>query len=119
MAEELLEDRVKKIEETLQSLAGMPAQLSTLEGRVSALDGRVGKVELQIVQLRTEMRDGFSAVLEVVESSSKATQTLYDENRNETRTLFGDLKNEMRATRTQMRALHEDLVDRIKLLGSH
>ena len=47
--------RVEMLEESVQSLKQLP-------DRVSALEVRVGAVESQIVQLRGEMRDGFSAV---------------------------------------------------------
>lgn len=130
MAEDLLEDRVKRVEETFGKLVRLPDRMDGLGLRMDGLDrrmdgldrrlqgveGRVGQVEWQIVQLRTDMGDGFSAVLEVIDSSSKATQALYDDGRREVRDLFGDLKNEVRATRTQMLALHEDLVERIKSL---
>ena len=121
MAQDLLEDRVKKLEKALESLADVPRQLTGLGDRVEGLADRVTKVESQIVQLRTDTRDGFTAVLEVVDSSSKATQKLYDDGRDEMRKLFGDLKGELKEdiaqTRTDMRMLHEDLVERIKVLG--
>jgi uncharacterized protein YicC (UPF0701 family) len=111
-----LEDRVKELEESVKSLGQVPGQIVELRDRVT-------NVESQIVQLRREMGDGFTAVLEVIQSSSDATQKLLDNTRLEARTLFGglkdDLTNEIRATRTQMRALHEDLVERIKTLGKH
>jgi len=128
VAEELLEDRVKKLEKALEPLAEAPGQLTRLDERVERIEvrterieGRVTNVESQIVQLRTEMRVGFSAasrvlgdtrssLLEVIDSSARATQKLYDEGREEMRKLFA-------ATHTQMRALHEDLVERIKVLG--
>jgi hypothetical protein len=118
VAEELLEERVKKLERALESLAEVPKQLTRLGERVEKVEDRVTNVESQIVQLRTEMRDGFSAVLEVVDSSSKATQTLYDEGRKGTRELLTDLRKDVVQTLgTEMRVLHEDLVERIKVLG--
>ena len=90
------EDRVKKLEKALESLAEVPRQLTGLGDRVEGLADRVTKVESQIVQLRTDTRDGFTAVLEVVDSSSKATQKLYDDGRDEMRKLFGDLKGELK-----------------------
>ena len=121
MAEELLDDRVKKLEKTVQGLAELPAQVGQLDHRVRRLRRRVMRVEWQIVQLRTDMRVECSAVrreagerrdaiLEVIESSSKATQRLYDDGREEMRQLF-------RETHSQMRTLHEDLVSRIALIG--
>ncbi len=113
MAEELLEERVKKLEKSLESLAEVPSQLTRLgerveriEARTERIEGRVTNVESQISQLRSDMRVGFSAasrevggtrdaILEVIDSSSKATQKLYDEGREELRKQFGDLKGEM------------------------
>jgi hypothetical protein len=122
VAEELLEERVKKLERALESLAEVPGQLTRLGDHVGGLEGRVTKVESQISQLRSDIQVGFSAagrdlgdtrdaILEVIDSSSQATQKLYDDGRKEMRQLFKE-------TNTQMRVLHEDLVERIKLLGS-
>jgi len=132
VAEELLEDRVKKLERTLESLAEVPKHLTGLGQRVERIEasterieGRVTNVELQISQLRTDMRVGFSAagralgdtreaILEVIDSSSKATQKLYDEGQRR----LEDVKKEIILTLgTEMRVLHEDLVERIKVLG--
>ena len=139
MAEELVEERVKKLERSLESLAEVPGQLTRLgervermEARTERIEGRVTNVESQISQLRSDMRVGFSAasrevrgtrdaILEVIDSSSKATQKMYDEGREELRKQFGDLKvevlGEIAQTRTDMRVLHEDLVSRIALIN--
>ena len=55
MTDITLVGRVEMLEETVQSLKQLP-------DRLSALEVRLGDVESQIVQLRGEMRDGFSAV---------------------------------------------------------
>jgi hypothetical protein len=47
--------RVGYLEETVESLRDLP-------DRTTRLELRMGAVELQIVQLRTEMRDEFSAI---------------------------------------------------------
>jgi predicted nucleic acid-binding OB-fold protein len=47
--------RVETLEETVDSLRDLPA-------RTASLEVRMGAVELQIVQLRGEMRDEFSAI---------------------------------------------------------
>jgi CHASE3 domain sensor protein len=116
---------VEKLEKVVESLAELPQRMTALGGRFDRLEGRVGSLELQIVQLRTEMKDGFSAVLEVVESSSQASQQLHDDGRAEMRQLFKENRERLEraiaegdeATRTQMRVLHEDLVSRIARLG--
>lgn len=110
MADDLTIERVEKLEKALESLAELPRQMSSLTGQMSALTGRIGQVEdrvahveLQIVQLRTEMKGGFSAIrsefLEVFDAGSRATETLFKE------------------TWAQMRTLHEDVISRITRLG--
>ena len=47
--------RLEMLEETVESLKRLP-------DRVGALEVRVGTLESQVLQLRTEMRDGFSAI---------------------------------------------------------
>ena len=114
MADVPLAERVEKLEKTLESLADIPR-------RMTAVENRVGSLESQIVQLRTNMKDEFSAarvearrearrtarrirwsernLLEVIASSSRATESLFKE------------------TQSQMRVLHEDLVERIGRIG--
>jgi hypothetical protein len=103
MASDPVIERVEKLEKTLESLAGIP-------DRMTAVEDRVGSLELQIVQLRTEMKEGFSALrgelgdtcselLEVFASGSRATEALFKE------------------TWAQMRTLHEDVISRIARLG--
>lgn len=110
MASDPMIERVEKLEKTLESLAGIP-------DRMTAVEDRVGSLELQILQLRTEMNEGFSALhdelrdvrgevvstrsdlLEVIDSSSRASQGLFAQ------------------TWTQMRVLHEDVISRIARLG--
>ncbi len=110
MADDLVLERVEKVEKAFASLATLPREVADLTGVVADLKGRVGSVESQIVQLRTEMTEEFSALhqemastrnglLEVIESSSRATEALFEE------------------TWAQMRTLHEDVIERIKNIG--
>jgi predicted phage gp36 major capsid-like protein len=92
-------------------------RVEVLEVKVAALEGlpeRVSAVESQIVQLRDEMRGGFSAVREEM-------RTLNDDTRMEMRALNDDIRMEMRAlnedTKNQMRVLHEDVIERIARIG--
>jgi chromosome segregation ATPase len=55
MADHDLVQRVEKLEQTVDSLRDLPE-------RTTRLEVRMGNVETQIVHLRTEMRDEFSAV---------------------------------------------------------
>jgi len=99
--------RVSGVESRLGSVE---SRLGSVESRLGSVESRLGTVESQIVQLRTDMSDGFSATLQIIESSSKATQTMFDETQKIIRQ--GDEE-----TRIQMRVLHEDLVKRIAVLG--
>ena len=77
--------------------------MNTLE----KLPERMTALASQIVQLRTELRDGFSAIRQEVRAGDGETRQV--------------LREEMRAgeeeTRTLMRVLHEDVVNRIALIG--
>jgi hypothetical protein len=92
MAERNLTERVEILEQKVQPLETLPA--------------RVGALELQILQLRDEMKSEFSAV------------------RQEMRAMGGGLRDELRAeiragdeeTRVQMRVLHEEVIARIAAL---
>lgn len=98
--------RVEKLEETVDSLRDLPA-------RTASLEVRMGAIEWQIVQLRTEMRDGFSAV--------RAEMVTKDEFRVELATLreemaakasradLDGLRTEM-ATKADLAALREEMV---------
>jgi hypothetical protein len=89
MDQQTLERRVELLEHEVDSLEKLPARMDALE--------------LQIVQLRQEMRDEFSAVRSEIRSGGVET-------RREMRELIKD-------THTQMRVLHEDVVSRIAVLN--
>ena len=78
MADDALTARVEKIERMMELLETLPE--------------RVGAVELQIVHLRNEMREQFSAVREELRTEIQA----------------GDQE-----TRRYMRVLHEEVLSRI------
>jgi predicted phage gp36 major capsid-like protein len=87
---------------------------------LETLPERVAAVELQLVQLRDEMRGEFSATRAEMRAGDEIQRTLRDEIRagdEETRRV---LRDEIRAgaeeTRRYMRILYEDLVARISLL---
>jgi hypothetical protein len=114
MADNPVLDRVEKLENTLEALVRLPVEVADLKSRV-------GSLEVQIVKLRAEMTEEFSAaradllgvheglaseiastrsnILEIVESGSQATGEMF------------------RETWSQMRMLHEDVIERIKHIG--
>ena len=92
------------------------------------------------MQLRTEMKDEFSAVrgelaamrgselrgelaetrdnlLGVIESGSQATQQMFDEVREDIRAFRQETNSRFDGLSTQMRVLHEDVIERISRLG--
>ena len=94
---------VKRVE-TLENTLGT---LETLPKRMDAFEARLGLVEGQIVQLRVEMHAEFSAVRKEMKAGHEALRT----------GLRAEIREGDEETRTLMRALHEDVIDRIKLLG--
>jgi hypothetical protein len=100
MPEPSLTERVQILEQKVQDLASVPA--------------RVTAMEVQILQLREEMRDGFSAIREDM-------TVLRDNLRGELHRSAEVLRAEMRQgdeeTRRYMRVLHEEVLSRIATLG--
>src|SRR4029079_294022 len=123
MSDASLVRRVDMLEETLNSLKQLPGRFTALEqrfdgleGRFITVEGRLGVVESQIVQLRTEMRDEFSAVRrematkqELAALKAELQDDIYGVNR--------DLTGHIVETQRQMRVLYEDLVARISTIG--
>ena len=95
-----LEERMDNLERIVEPLRELP--------------DRVTKVEEQIVQLRTEMRGEFSAIRRDMATKDDLTRfaTKEDLDRSATKE---DL--DRFATKDEMRMLHEDLVERLKVLG--
>ena len=121
MAHQTLVTRVERVEQALESLAHLPGDVKELRADVAQVEVRVGAVESQLLRLHPEMKDKFCAVrreaaetrdnlLEVIQSSSRATLRMFGDLRTEMRASFADLG-------AQMRSLHEDVIDRIRRLG--
>ena len=117
-------------------------RVEILEFKVEALERlpqRMDALEAQIVQLRGEMREGFSALVgettairahvthefAAVRSEAAAFQTEVRAEfaivRSEAAALGSELRDDIRAgdaeTRRYMRVLHEEVLERIKWLG--
>ena len=91
------------------------ATLEQLPARVEDLAG-------QILQLRTEMRDEFSAVRAEIRAGDEDTRRIVnDQLRSVSDQLSGQFSEQLRATRdelmTHARMLHEDVLSRIALIG--
>jgi len=84
-------------------------RIEILEKKVEALETlpeRVGAVELQLVQLRDEMRAEFSATRAEMRAGDEETR----------RTLRDEIRGGDEETRRYMRVLYEDLIARISML---
>ena len=104
-----LEERMDNLERIVEPLRDLP--------------DRMTKVEAQIVQLRTEMRGEFSAIRRDMATKQDLAKCATKEDLARCATKE-DLarcatKQDLArcATKDEMRMLHEDLVERLKLLG--
>jgi uncharacterized protein YPO0396 len=108
MARPPLERRVSILEEKVEHLEKLPA--------------RMDAIELQIVQLRTEMRGEFSTVRQEIVAGDTELRKEMHAGFESLRKEFEPLRKEIVAgdqeTRRFMRVLYEDLVERIATIGS-
>ena len=95
--------RVEHLEETVESLRDLP-------DRTAKLEARMGAVETQIVQLRTEMRDEFSAI--------RHDMVTKQELRSETGLLRAEMATK-EDLRTGLNGLRSELQEDIAGLGRH
>ena len=82
MPDELLSDRVERLENTVEGLQTLPAD-------VAALGERVGSVETRILRLRTGMRSDFSELRSEIRTEFAAV-------RSEMREGFASARNDLR-----------------------
>jgi predicted nucleic acid-binding Zn-ribbon protein len=90
--------RVELIEEKMEGLADLPGRVTRVEERLTGVEVRLTKVENELGDLRVEMRGEFGRVW-----------AEFDKVRQEIRS--GDEE-----TRNLMRILHEEVIERFKLL---
>ena len=93
--------RVELLEEQMEGLAGLPVRVTRVEERLTGVEGRLTQVENELGALRVEMRGEFGRVW-----------AEFDRVRQEIRS--GDEE-----TRNLMRILHEEVIERFKLLKEH
>jgi hypothetical protein len=101
-----LERRVRILEDQVAELQELPA--------------RVAAIASQILQLRAEVQDGFSALRAANAETRSEMVRLDGETRAEMVRLNGETRAEMvrltDETRAQMRVLHEEIIARLALL---
>ena len=74
--------------------------------RITAVEGRLTSVEAQIVQLRSEMNGGFSALSYAINAMNTEMVTRFEAQDHK----FHDLRRDMHL-------LHDDVLERIARLG--
>ena len=101
MAARSLKDRVEVLEQKVEDLQVLPA--------------RVAAVEEQILQLRGEMHDGFSAIdhrFEAIDRRFEAIDLRFEAIDRR----FDGLDERIEETQRYMRVLHEEVLARLSLL---
>lgn len=105
-----LEIRMENLEHTVAGLTGLPQQVENLSTRVQDLSTQVQDLSTQVLQLREEVRAEVSAVRDEVHG-------VRDELREDMASMHRDLAAVIATNHAQTLTLHEDLVQRITLLG--
>ena len=136
MTKRMLDERMVNLERTVELCKELPSRMGAVEYRLGAVEQRLGVVELQVVQLRSEMREGFSAVRQDLRGEMAAMGTtlrgemaaqglklrgemraMEDRLREEMSAIAGGLREEIRTGDEQiiryMRVLHEDVLARL------
>ena len=88
-----LKERMENIEQIVEPLRALPDRLTKVEARLTT-------VESQLVHLRGEMHDEFSVIRRDMATRDELARSVAG-----------------LATRSEMLMLHEDLVERLKVLG--
>jgi hypothetical protein len=74
-------------------------------------------VRRELGELRGELAETRDNLLGVIESGSQATQQMFDEVREDIRAFRQETNTRFDGLSTQMRVLHEDVIERISRLG--
>src|SRR6187402_3520413 len=104
MAPQSIETKVEGLEQRVTELQKLPR--------------RIDRLESQIVHLRTEMRDEFSAVRTEMRDEFAAVRTeIRSVNEETKRELRQEIRSGDEETRRYMRVLFEEYVGRMKVVG--
>ena len=111
-----MDERVGDLEKLAQTLAPLPDQMTELGGRVAGVEARLGTVETrlgtvesQIVQLRADMGDEFSAIRGELKGGLQAVRT---ELREDIASLGRETAAGFLRAGVEMRALFEEHLGR-------
>ena len=123
MAKKSLEERVNMLERGVEILEQLPDRVTELEVQIVELRG---EMRAEFSATRNEAREGDQRVLQTLRADIRAgdervIQALRQEIHAGDEHVVQTLRREIRAgdeeTRRFMRILHEDLVERIEILG--
>jgi chromosome segregation ATPase len=142
MAHDPVIERVEKLEKTVAALTSLPGEVSQLSRRVGTMEsqivqlrtemkGEFSAVRGELAEVRgglAEVRGGLAEVrgdlaetrdnlLGVIESGSQATQQMFNEVRQDIGAFRQETNTRFDGLSTQMRVLHEDVIERISRLG--
>ncbi|MBK5298911.1 MAG: hypothetical protein JJE40_17290 [Vicinamibacteria bacterium] len=109
MNEKTIVERVKTLENEMELLKELPAKVDQLGKQVGSLTLRVAGVESQIVQLRADMTDEFSAIRGELKGGLQAVRT---ELREDIASLGRETAAGFLRAGVQMRALFEEHLGR-------
>jgi hypothetical protein len=101
---DVIVERVESLEVVVTGLASLPEEIARQGKRLEGVEGRLSRVERQIVQLRAEMHDEFSAIRSEFRSElasqhdelTKRMLALFKESNRHATALVDGLRAEMR-----------------------
>jgi chromosome segregation ATPase len=124
MQTDMLSTRVNILERQMEGFDELPGRMTSLEGRMGSLEGRMGSLEERMGSLEERMgllEERVASLEEQVSQLRSEMRTEFSNVRGEMREMRAELIARMDAgdqeTRTLMRVLHEDVIDRIARLG--
>ena len=104
MPSESIESKVERLEERVNAIEQLPA--------------RIDGLGVQILQLRQDMRDGFSALrTEMAAGDEETRRTLRDEIRAGDERVTAVLSARIEDARRETRVLHENAIGRMAVIG--
>ena len=101
-----------------RELAAMRGDQTELRGELHEHGGGLAELRSGLAELRGDLAETRDNLLGVIESGSQASQQMFEEVREDIRVFRQETYLRFDGLSTQMRVLHEDVIDRISRLGS-
>lgn len=92
-------------------------ELAAMRGEQTELRGELDEHGGGLAELRGDLAETRDNLLGVIERGSQATQEMFDEVREDIRAFRQETNSRFDGLSTQMRVLHEDVIERISRLG--